>query len=63
MEELIKIFEEPSKGATKRDYLIASLPITMPLLGIAALYIDNTVAYVVAAAICAWVAYLIRDLK
>lgn len=63
MKELIEIFEEPFKGATMRDYFIASLPITMPLVGIAALAIDHPTAYVVAVVILFYVAYLIKDLK
>lgn len=63
MKEIIDIFEEPYKGATARDFIIASLPITMPMIGIAALTIDNVIAYIVASVILLFVAYLIKDLK
>ena len=63
MKQLINIFADPIKKATARDCVIASVPILMPLLGIAAAIADSVVIYAITSAIIIGVAYLIRDLK
>ena len=63
MKQLIDIFADPVKNATARDCVIASVPILMPLLGIAAAIADSVVIYAITSAIIISVAYLIKDLK
>ena len=63
MKQLIDIFADPIKKATTRDCVIASVPILVPLLGIAAVIADSVVIYAITSAIIIGVAYLIRDLK
>lgn len=63
MKQLIDIFADPIKKATARDCVIASVPILVPLLGIAAVIADKVVIYAITSAIIFSVAYLIRDLK
>lgn len=63
MKTLKDIFFEPYREATAKDYLIASMPITVPLMGILALMVDEIVGYIIAVALLLGVAYLIRDLK
>ena len=63
MKQLIDIFADPIRKATARDCVIASVPIIVPLLGIAAVIADKVVIYTLSSAIIIGVAYLIRDLK
>lgn len=63
MKTLKDIFFEPYREATAKDYLIASMPITVSLMGILALMVDEIVGYIIAVALLLGVAYLIRDLK
>lgn len=63
MKTLKDIFFEPYREATAKDYLIASMPITVSLMGILALMLDEIVGYIIAVALLLGVAYLIRDLK
>ena len=63
MKQLIDIFTDPIKKATARDCVIASVPIIVPLLGIAAVIADKVVIYALSSAIIIGVAYLIKDLK
>ena len=63
MKQLIDIFADPIKKATARDCVIASVPILVPLLGIAAVIADKVVIYAITSAIIIGVAYLIKDLK
>lgn len=63
MKTLKDIFFEPYLEATAKDYLIASMPITVSLMGILALMLDEIVGYIIAVALLLGVAYLIRDLK
>ena len=63
MKQLIDIFTDPIKKATARDCVIASVPIIVPLLGIAAVIADKVVIYAITSAIIFSVAYLIKDLK
>ena len=63
MKKFIDIFADPIKKATARDCVIASVPILMPLLGIAAAIADSVVIYAITSAIIIGVAYLIRDFK
>ena len=63
MKQLIDIFADPIRKATARDCVIASVPIIVPLLGIAAVIADTVVIYAITSAIIIGVAYLIRDLK
>ena len=43
--------------------MIASVPIIVPLLGIAAVIADKVVIYALSSAIIVGIGYLIRDLK
>ena len=63
MKQLIDIFADPIRKATARDCVIASVPIIVPLLGIAAVIADSVVIYAISSAIIIGVAYLIKDLK
>ena len=63
MKKFIDIFADPIKKATARDCVIASVPILVPLLGIAAVIADSVVIYAISSAIIIGVTYLIRDLK
>ena len=63
MKKFIDIFADPIKKATARDCVIVSVPILMPLLGIAAVIADSVVIYAITSAIVIGVAYLIKDLK
>ena len=63
MKQLINIFADPIRKATARDCVIASVPIIVPLLGIAAVIADKVVIYAITSAIIFSVAYLIKDLK
>ena len=45
MKKFIDIFADPIKKATARDCVIASVPILVPLLGIAAVIADKVVIY------------------
>ena len=63
MKQLIDIFTDPINKATARDGVIASVPIIVPLLGIAAVIADSVVIYAITSAIIIGVAYLIKDLK
>ena len=63
MKKFIDIFADPIKKATVRDCVIASVPIIVPLLGIAAVIADKVVIYALSSAIIIGVAYLMRDLK
>ena len=63
MKQLIDIFADPIKKATARDCVIASVPILVPLLGIAAVIADKVVIYALSSAIIVGIGYLIRDLK
>ena len=63
MKQLIDIFADPIKKRTARDCVIASVPIIVPLLGIAAVIADSVVIYAITSAIIIGVAYLIKDLK
>ena len=63
MKQLIDIFADPIKKATARDCVIASVPIIVPLIGIAAVIVDKVVIYALSSAIIIGVAYLIKDLK
>ena len=63
MKTLKDIFFEPYREATAKDYLIASMPITVSLMGILALMVDEIVGYIIAVALLLGVAYLIRALK
>ena len=63
MKKFIDIFADPIKKATARDCVIASVPIIVPLLGIAAAIANSVVIYAITSAIIISVAYLIRDLK
>ena len=63
MRQLIDIFADPIRKATARDCVIASVPIIVPLLGIAAVIADKVVIYALSSAIIVGIGYLIRDLK
>ena len=63
MKQFIDIFADPIRKATARDCVIASVPIIVPLLGIAAVIADSVVIYAITSAIIIGVAYLIKDLK
>ena len=63
MKQLIDIFADPIRKATARDCVIASVPIIVPLLGIAAVIADKVVIYALSSAIIVGIGYLIRDLK
>ena len=63
MKKFIDIFADPIRKATARDCVIASVPIIVPLIGIAAVIADTMVIYAISSAIIIGVAYLIRDLK
>ena len=63
MKQLIDIFADPIRKATARDCVIASVPILVPLLGIAAVIADKVVIYALSSAIIVGIGYLIRDLK
>ena len=63
MKQLIDIFTDPIRKATARDCVIASVPIIVPLIGIAAVIADKVVIYALSSAIIIGVAYLIKDLK
>ena len=63
MKQLIDLFADPIRKPTARDCVIASVPIIVPLLGIAAVIADSVVIYAITSAIIIGVAYLIKDLK
>ena len=63
MKKFIDIFADPIKKATARDCVIASVPILVPLIGIAAVIADKVVIYALSSAIIVGIGYLIRDLK
>ena len=63
MKQLIDIFADPIRKATDRDCVIASVPIIVPLIGIAAVIADKVVIYALSSAIIVGIGYLIRDLK
>ena len=63
MKKFVDIFADPIRKATARDCVIASVPILVPLLGIAAVIADSVVIYALSSAIIAGIGYLIRDLK
>ena len=63
MKQLIDIFADPIKKATARDCVIASVPIIVPLLGIAAVIADKVVIYASSLVVIVGIGYLIRDLK
>ena len=63
MKQLIDIFTDPIRKATARDCVIASVPILVPLLGIAAVIADKVVIYASSLVVIVGIGYLIRDLK
>ena len=63
MKKFIDIFAAPIRKPTARDCVIASVPIIVPMIGIAAVIADTMVIYAISSAIIIGVAYLIRDLK
>ena len=63
MKKFIDIFADPIKKATARDCVIVSVPILVPLLGIAAVIADKVVIYALSSVIIVGIGYLIRDLK
>ena len=63
MKQLIDIFADPIRKATVRDCVIASVPILVPLLGIAAVIADKVVIYASSLVVIVGIGYLIRDLK
>ena len=63
MQQLIDIFADPIRKATTRDCVIASVPILVPLLGIAAVIADKVVIYASSLVVIVGIGYLIRDLK
>ena len=63
MKQLIDIFTDPIRKATVRDCVIASVPILVPLLGIAAVIADKVVIYASSLVVIVGIGYLIRDLK
>ena len=63
MKKFIDIFADPIKKATARDCVIASVPIIVPLLGIAAVIADSVVIYAITSVVIVGIGYLIRDLK
>ena len=63
MKQLIDIFADPIRKATARDCVIASVPILVPLLGIAAVIADKVVIYASSLVVIVGIGYLIRDLK
>ena len=63
MKQLIDIFADPIRKATARDCVIASVPIIVPLLGIAAVIADKVVIYASSLVVIVGIGYLIRDLK
>ena len=63
MKQFIDIFADPIRKATTRDCVIASVPIIVPLIGIAAVIADSVVIYALSSAIIVGIGYLIRDLK
>ena len=63
MKQFINIFADPIKKATARDCVIASVPILVPLLGIAAVIADKVVIYASSLVVIVGIGYLIRDLK
>ena len=63
MKQLIDIFADPIKKATARDCVIASVPIIVPLIGIAAVIADKVVIYASSLVVIVGIGYLIRDLK
>ena len=63
MKQLIDIFADPIRKATARDCVIASVPIIVPLIGIAAVIADKVVIYALSSVIIVGIGYLIRDLK
>ena len=63
MKQLIDIFADPIRKATVRDCVIASGPILVPLLGIAAVIADKVVIYASSLVVIVGIGYLIRDLK
>ena len=63
MKQLIDIFADPIRKATVRDCVIASVPIIVPLIGIAAVIVDKVVIYASSLVVIVGIGYLIRDLK
>ena len=63
MKQLIDIFADPIRKATARDCVIASVPIIVPLIGIAAVIADKVVIYASSLVVIVGIGYLIRDLK
>ena len=63
MKQLIDIFADPIRKAAVRDCVIASVPILVPLLGIAAVIADKVVIYASSLVVIVGIGYLIRDLK
>ena len=63
MKQLIHIFADPIRKATVRDCVIASVPILVPLLGLAAVIADKVVIYASSLVVIVGIGYLIRDLK
>ena len=63
MKQFIDIFADPIRKATAKDCVIASVPIIVLLLGIAAVIADSVVIYAISSAIIIGVAYLIKNLK
>ena len=63
MKKFIDIFADPVRKATARDCVIASVPILVPLLGIAGVIADSVVIYALSSAIIVGIGYLISDLK
>ena len=63
MKQFIDIFADPIRKATARDCVVASVPILVPLLGIAAVIADKVVIYASSLVVIVGIGYLIRDLK
>ena len=63
MKKFIDIFADPIRKATTRDCVIASAPIIVPLIGIAAVIADKVVIYASSLVVIVGIGYLIRDLK
>ena len=63
MKKFIDIFADLIRKATARDCVIASVPIIVPLIGIAAVIADSVVIYALSSVIIVGIGYLIRDLK
>ena len=63
MKQFIDIFADPIRKATARYCVIASVPVIVPLIGIAAVIADKVVIYASSLVVIVGIGYLIRDLK